>query len=470
MEISSSQFTLEEALEAIGFGKFQIKLLFLCGAGYAAGTIELILVALLLPEISDEFDLEPLQASIFSSVTFLGELVGGILWGWISDKFGRRISFTGTVILSTFFGLISAAAPNYFWLCFFRFFLGVALGGNLSVDFVLFLEFVGSKTRGFYATFIILFGITGVLATAGIGWAVIEPLGWRWYLVICTSPFILVLFARLLWKYESPRYLLVSGKTEEALAVLREVARQNGTKMPEGTLIPLPEDETKTKARIQDLLSPNLRKTTLTLCLVWFSITYGYYGITIWLPNYLGSLEIPSTEAAKSLLWMGLAELPGLAVSNILIDRIGRKYSLGIAMIGCTISSMCFGFANTYASITGLSMAIYFFIVQAWSIVYIYTPELFPTTHRSTAYGVTGLFATLAGILSGPLGGLMLDSNLETWSVLLVYSILFLLGGLAALFLKETSKTILEDTIHQVAQSTPRKGGYGIVNNDSIDE
>ena len=115
-----------------------------------------------------------------------------------------------------------------------------------------------------------------------------------------------------------------------------------------------------------------MRKTTLTLCIVWFSITFGYYGITIWLPNYLDAKDIPNIDAASNLLWMGLAELPGLAMANFLIDRIGRKYSLGVSMIGCAISSICFGFANNLTSVIALSMCIYFFIVQAWAIVFVH--------------------------------------------------------------------------------------------------
>jgi len=74
---------------------------------------------------------------------------------------------------------------------------------------------------------------------------------------------------------------------------------------------------------------------------------------------------------------MALAELPGLALANFLIDRIGRRYSLFIALIGCAISSICFGFATTKASVTGLLMCIYFFIVQAWAIVYLFFQKNF---------------------------------------------------------------------------------------------
>ena len=174
--------------------------------------------------------------------------------------------------------------------------------------------------------------------------------------------------------------------------------------------------------------------------MIWFSITFGYYGITIWLPKYLEAKDIPSLETASSLLYMGLAELPGLAVANFLIDRIGRKYSLGIAMIGCAGASISFGFATTFASTTALSMCIYFFIVQAWTVVYIFTPELFPTTLRSTAFGVTGLFATVAGMISSPVGAVLFDHEVDDWVILVIYSILFVLGGLVALTLPETKK------------------------------
>ena len=76
------------------------------------------------PELSD------FMLSIYPSVTFLGELFGGIVWGWIGDRFGRKKSFVGTVLLSTIFGFLSAAAPTYEWLLAFRFLLGIALGNE----------------------------------------------------------------------------------------------------------------------------------------------------------------------------------------------------------------------------------------------------------------------------------------------------------------------------------------------------
>jgi MFS family permease len=90
---------------------------------------------------------------------FGGELLGGLAWGSISDRFGRRFTFIGTAALATVFGLLSAACPsfNMFLLC--RFGLGMAIGGSLSIDFIYFVEFVPASTRGIRTTFIIFLGI-----------------------------------------------------------------------------------------------------------------------------------------------------------------------------------------------------------------------------------------------------------------------------------------------------------------------
>ena len=150
---------------------------------------------------------------------------------------------------------------------------------------------------------------------------------------------------------------------------------------------------------------------------------------------------------------MGLAEIPGLFLANFLIDRIGRRFSLFIALLGCATSSMLFAFAKNKETVTIFSMFIYFFIVQAWAIVYIFTPELFPTTLRSTAFGVTGLFATFAGIISSPIGGVLLDSGSPNWVILTIYSTLFVLGALTCISLPETKKRFFSFFLYFISLS-----------------
>lgn len=99
------------------------------------------------------------RVSLLQSCMFGGELLGGLAWGSLSDRIGRRFTFVGTAALATVFGLLSAACPsfNMFLLC--RFGLGIAIGGSLSIDFIYFVEFVPSSTRGIRTTFVIFLGI-----------------------------------------------------------------------------------------------------------------------------------------------------------------------------------------------------------------------------------------------------------------------------------------------------------------------
>lgn len=153
-------YTIDEALEAVGFGRFQWILLFLSGLGFCATTVELISVSLLRrplletwPHINGE------RFALLMSATFVGELLGGLLWGLMTDRVGRRVVFVGTAFMAALFGMLGSVMPNFYAFAVTRLLLGLAIGGCLAIDFVYFVEFVPAKSRGFRTTFIILLGI-----------------------------------------------------------------------------------------------------------------------------------------------------------------------------------------------------------------------------------------------------------------------------------------------------------------------
>lgn len=121
--------TIDDALDLVGFGKFQYLLLLLSAVGFFSTTIELILMALIK---------QPLQATWpsisnssfawLSALTFAGELLGGLLWGWIGDRLGRRVVFMGTAAMACLFGLLSGWSPCFHLFVCFRFLLGIAIG------------------------------------------------------------------------------------------------------------------------------------------------------------------------------------------------------------------------------------------------------------------------------------------------------------------------------------------------------
>jgi putative MFS transporter len=157
---SKGNYSIDEALESVGFGRFQWTLLLLSGIGFCATTVELISVSLLRAPLMEQWpDVPDWKFAYLASATFAGELLGGLGWGAISDRLGRKTTFAGTALMAAIFGMMGAFVPCFYTFAITRFCLGLAIGGSLAIDFVYFVEFVPATSRGFRTTFIILLGI-----------------------------------------------------------------------------------------------------------------------------------------------------------------------------------------------------------------------------------------------------------------------------------------------------------------------
>jgi putative MFS transporter len=140
--------TVQQAIDAIGYGRFQRRMLVVCGVTWAADAAEVLVIGFALPAIRAEFHLDDVTSGLLATVTFVGMLLGAWLWGVVADRIGRRAGFMLTVAIFAVFGLLSAFAPNVGWLLVLRLLTGFGLGGALPLDFALYAEFLPSRGRG----------------------------------------------------------------------------------------------------------------------------------------------------------------------------------------------------------------------------------------------------------------------------------------------------------------------------------
>lgn len=145
---AARSLTVQEAVDRLGFGKFQKRLLAVCGVTWAADGAEVLLLGFALPSVIEDFGISTTQAGLIASATFAGMLVGAWFWGTISDYIGRRTGFQLTVLIFAVFGLLSAFAPGWEWLAVLRFLTGFGLGGALPLDFSLYAEYLPRENRG----------------------------------------------------------------------------------------------------------------------------------------------------------------------------------------------------------------------------------------------------------------------------------------------------------------------------------
>ncbi|MBN1147500.1 MAG: MFS transporter [Anaerolineales bacterium] len=443
-----SKITYDEAIDQIGFGRFQRKLLWICGLGWAADAMEVLLIAFALPVIGQEWNLSNAQKGLLGTAIFLGMLAGAWGWGWLSDRIGRRTGFISTVAIDSVFGLLSALSPSFAWLVVLRAATGFGVGGTLPVDYSIFAEYLPSKKRGHYLVLLESFWALGTIAAAGLAWLVVPSLGWRWLLGLSALPGLLIFIVRR-HVPESPRYLLVSGQEKQARAVLEQVARENGVQLPQGELIPPPPTP---RGRVRDLWRPRLARTTLLLWLIWFTISLGYYGVFTWLPSYFRLKGMELLPVYQNTFLLALAQIPGYFSAAYLVERIGRRRTLSFYMIASGLFTYLFGLATSMPFVVGMAVWMSFFALGAWGALYAYTPEAYPTTLRTTGMGAASGMTRIAGAIAPSLGAALMGLSLIV--PLTVYALAYVLGGLAAIALPlETRQRPLEDTLQGMAVS-----------------
>ena len=444
MSSSAMALTYDQAIEQVGFGRFQRKLMVVCGLGWAADAMEILLIAFILPAIGEEWGLNNTQKGLLGTAVFVGMLAGAWGWGWLSDRIGRKTGFISTVAIDSVFGLLSAFSPSFIWLLVLRAITGFGVGGTLPVDYSIFAEYLPAKSRGRYLVLLESFWAIGTIAAAGLAWLIVPRLGWRWLLAVSALPGILIFFIRRSIP-ESPRYLLVSGKSEQALQVLQRVARENGRELPANKILPPPPSA---RGQVRDLWSPGLVRTTLTLWLIWFAISLGYYGVFTWLPSYFRAKGMALLPIYQNTFILALAQLPGYFSAAYLVEKLGRRVTLGVYLVASGVFTYLFAMATSLPLVVGMAVWMSFFTLGAWGALYAYTPEVYPTTLRATGMGAASGWTRIAGAIAPILGAALMGVSLAI--PLTVYAVSFVLGGVAAFLLPmETSQAPLKDTLQE---------------------
>ncbi|TMS08562.1 Synaptic vesicle 2-related protein [Larimichthys crocea] len=453
-------FTVDDALEAIGFGKFQWKISLLTGLSWIGDSMEMMLLSILGPQLHCEWKLPSFMVAIITSVVFAGMGIGSPVWGNIADKYGRKISLILCMVWTMYFGLLTAFTPVYGWLLFLRALVGFGIAGAPQ-SVTLYSEFLPVKARGICIMLIGMFWALGAMFEVLLALLIMPTLGWRWLVGLSTLP--MALFICLCyWLPESPRFNVLSGNKEKALATLAQIAKDNGTAMPQGTLA----DHTQNgRGRFKDLFTPQYLRTTLLLWFIWFANAFSYYGIILLTTEFFqaGHTCVETQEAAvieprcgleckyltsadyKDLLWTTLAEFPGLLVILLAIDHIGRKKSMALCFFMFSLFIL-----PLYACLDRLPLTILIFIARAfisggYQVAFVYTPEVYPTENRALGVGTCSAMARVGALITPFVAQVMLRTSVRL--ALSLYCVFCLLAGVASLFLPiETLGRVLQES------------------------
>ncbi|EGN99416.1 hypothetical protein SERLA73DRAFT_73941 [Serpula lacrymans var. lacrymans S7.3] len=445
--------------EEIGFGIYQKQLFVLTGLGWLADNLWLQGLAVVLPQIQQEFNPKEVEYAVLAE--FAGLIVGATLWGIMADVIGRKLSFNITLFIAGVFGLAAGGAPNFIGFSCLVAFMGFGVGGNLPVDGALYLEHI-PQSHQWTLTLLSVWWALGQLVSSVIAWGFIakfscdssipagqcpksENMGWRYTLYMLGSLTLLMFVCRffIFDMQESSKYLVAQGRDEEAIKVLAHIARRNGKtitlKLEDLQAISgeYPVANTKTTEKLQTTIrnvfsglslshirplfsSKRLGVNTTLIIIIWGLIGLAYPLFNAYLPLYLaaqGSSDGSSDtyETYRNYTIISVLGVPGSFIACAVVDWTrkprsssggggftigGRKLSLAVSTMLTGVFLFLFTTSKTTDAVLGFSCASSLTQNAMYGVLYAYTPEVFPAPHRGTGDALCSALNRIGGFIA----------------------------------------------------------------------
>ncbi|XP_013787158.1 carcinine transporter-like [Limulus polyphemus] len=378
------------------------------------------------------------------TVFYVGTSVGSIVFGFISDRYGRRASIIASYAIALVAGIGSSFANSFAIFAALRFFVGACIIPLSEDPYILGLEYIGVEKR----TLGIICWTTGYITFSVIcPWISYGIRDWQILSIITMAPLSLfVLFGK--WIPESASWLLTRGRIEDAAHMLRTVAKVNRNHFTDNIFQDLHADKDgdidmdERHLTILDLFrTPRLRKHSFIMAVAWF-VTYCCYHTNTQNTSNLG------TDIYDSFTYGALVEVPAMLLILFGLDLLGRRWPMVLAtalagLFGLLIMGMP---ESSPQSFLGLALVMRVTITTEYNIIMQYSAEIYPTSLRGRGLAVLRVMGTLGLYLSPTIVYLALHNPALP---LLVSGIMMLIVTVLTLFLPETLHKNLPHTLEE---------------------
>uniref|UniRef100_A0A2A4K3T5 Major facilitator superfamily (MFS) profile domain-containing protein n=1 Tax=Heliothis virescens TaxID=7102 RepID=A0A2A4K3T5_HELVI len=383
-------------------------------------------------------------AATAQAIFFCGAIVGGLVFGWIADKYGRIPALVGTNLLGFIAGVGTSFCDSFLTFALCRFFVGLAFDNCFTMMYILVLEYVGPKWRTFVANMSIALFFT--LAASLLPWIALWADDWRMFALGTSLPFALAILTP--WMVpESARWLVSQGKIDKALTIMKKFERINKTKIPEKVLSDFTESSLKTikeseaECRTYSVLdlfkTPRLRRNAILLIIIWMAISLVFDGHV----RNVGSLGL---DIFLTFTIASATELPADTFLTAVLDRWGRRWLACGSMVISGIFSLLATAVPAGGPSASLAIMGRFAVNISYNIGLQYAAELLPTVVRAQGVALIHIMGYVASIVAPFVVYL---ANISQDLPLLILGVLGVVGGLLCLFLPETMDTEMPQTL-----------------------
>ncbi|XP_059057314.1 organic cation transporter protein-like isoform X2 [Achroia grisella] len=400
-----------------------------------------------------------------AEVFFLvGVGIGGVLGGWISDRFGRKRILMGMAVTQSVLAILALLVRSFVQYIIVRLVMGLVSVSVVYAAFVLSVEIVGGK-------WVTIAGVCNFFPLP-LAYIIVSLLSlvlpnWRDLTLSLSIPGCVLL---VLWFVlpESPRWLLSMGRTQEAKTILIKAAKFNKIEIPadlDKMLMVYKQELQDQEPSVLLLFKGYLRKRTVCLFVAWFAMTIAYYGLLLNIGNFnLGNLHVTS-------IILAVVEIPAIAMSIPILLKAGRRIPIFISMLVCGLACVASELFTEFIKedwIVIVCLTIGKFAIGSTNMMLpIFTAELYPTMIRNLGVGASQIAAGLALIGIPYLWKL---TAINDHLPMVTIAALSVIGGAIVLVLPDTARSNVSEpcteNITPTFDSTPPCNGTFTVSDD----
>jgi MFS family permease len=383
--------------------------------GWMLDAFDVMLYVFCLKTIMEEWHLNPAVAGFMVTVTLFASSFGGILFGAVADRFGRKKALMATVLIFSICSGLSGLSQNLVQLAIARTILGLGMGGEWASGALLVSETWPAKHRGKAVGLMQGGWALGYLAAAIAATTILPRFGWRVMFFVGVIPALFTLWIRT--KVEEPTVWVNQQEKEKA--------------------------EPKAKGGFLQIFAPDLLRFTLISTLISTFVMFAYWGLFSWLPSFLGSPVAKGgagLSIVKAPMWMipmMVGAYLGYVSFGFIADKFGRRPTFAAYLLISAVLVFIFGNTRNQTALMVMGPFLGFFGSGYFSAFGAFISELFPTRARGSAVGfcyntgrmLSALAPTVVGYFSMKLG---------IGAALTLLAIAFTLAAISIFLLPET--------------------------------
>lgn len=390
-------------------------------AGLTLEGMDIMFISFAMTMIIAEFNIDLATGGLISSITNVGMLLGGIVFGILADKYGRVKVFTYTVILFAIGTALTGLATSIEQVYLFRFIAGIGAGGEYGIGMALVAEAWPKNKQGRASSYVSVGAQYGVILAALLSAIILPTLGWRALFFVGVIP---VIFAFIVRKNldESPEWL-AAQKNKKA-----------SKKAEKGKLVQLFE-------------TPRIAITTISLIIMATVQIAGYNGLMIWLPSMLQQSQ--GLSVSSSAIWTistAVGMIVGMLTFGLFLDRFGAKRAFGVFLIASACAVFLYSYATGSVGVLIGGAIVGFFSNGMFAGYGALIGSLYPVQIRSTATNTIFNFGRAIGGFSPILVGYILQSY-DMKVAMLYLAGLYCISFIVMLMLKKENIANVSETI-----------------------